>query len=72
MMKKVKIYFLKTENTQPALLTHSMAIMKILSKYDNFKYDACLGLSLGEYSALTAANAIDFKDAVELVEKEDL
>lgn len=62
----------KTENTQPALLTHSMAIMKILSKYDNFKYDACLGLSLGEYSALTAANAIDFKDAVELVRKRGL
>ena len=62
----------KTENTQPALLTHSMAIMKILSKYNNFKYDACLGLSLGEYSALTAANAIDFKDAVELVRKRGL
>ena len=62
----------KTENTQPALLTHSMAIMEILSKYESFKYDACLGLSLGEYSALTAANAIDFKDAVSLVRKRGL
>ena len=62
----------KTENTQPALLTHSMAIMKILSKYEEFKYDACLGLSLGEYSALTAANAMDFKDAVSLVRKRGL
>ena len=62
----------KTENTQPALLTHSMAIMEILSKYESFKYDACLGLSLGEYSALAASNAIDFKDAVELVRKRGL
>ena len=62
----------KTENTQPALLTHSMAIMEILSKYESFKYDACLGLSLGEYSALTAANAMDFKDAVFLVRKRGL
>lgn len=62
----------KTENTQPVLLTHSMAIMEILSKYESFKYDACLGLSLGEYSALTAANAMDFKDAVSLVRKRGL
>lgn len=62
----------KTENTQPALLTHSMAIMEILSKYEGFKYDACLGLSLGEYSALTAAKAIDFKDTVKLVRKRGL
>ena len=62
----------KTENTQPALLTHSMAIMEILSKYESFKYDACLGLSLGEYSALTAANAMDFKDAISLVRKRGL
>lgn len=62
----------KTENTQPALLTHSMAIIEILSKYESFKYDACLGLSLGEYSALTAANAMDFKDAVSLVRKRGL
>ena len=62
----------KTENTQPALLTHSMAIMEILSKYESFKYDACLGLSLGEYSAITAANAMDFKDAVSLVRKRGL
>lgn len=62
----------KTENTQPALLTHSMAIMEILSKYESFKYDACLGLSLGEYSALTAANAMDFNDAVSLVRKRGL
>ena len=62
----------KTENTQPALLTHSMAIMEILSKYESFKYDAYLGLSLGEYSALTAANAMDFKDAVSLVRKRGL
>ena len=46
--------------------------MEILSKYESFKYDACLGLSLGEYSALTAANAMDFKDAISLVRKRGL
>lgn len=62
----------KTENTQPALLTHSMAIMNILEKYNDFSYDACLGLSLGEYTALSASKSIEFKDAVSLVRKRGL
>lgn len=59
----------KTENTQPAIVTHSIAVLEALKKEINLKYDACLGLSLGEYSALVAAEAIDFKDAVSLVKK---
>lgn len=59
----------KTENTQPALLTHSIAIIKILQKYSEFRYDACLGLSLGEYTALTVSGAIEFEEAVSLVRK---
>lgn len=59
----------KTENTQPAIVTHSIALLKSLSEKIDFKYDACLGLSLGEYSALVAANAIEFDEAVSLVKK---
>ena len=59
----------KTENTQPAIVTHSIAVLEALNEKIDLKYDACLGLSLGEYSALVAADAIDFKDAVSLVKK---
>ena len=59
----------KTENTQPAILAHSIALLKILEEEIDLKYDACLGLSLGEYSALVASGAIDFKDAISLVRK---
>ncbi|MBC6003943.1 MAG: ACP S-malonyltransferase [Paeniclostridium sordellii] len=59
----------KTENTQPAIVTHSIALFESLKKKIDLKYDACLGLSLGEYSALVAADAMDFKDAVSIVKK---
>ncbi|MCC0683072.1 ACP S-malonyltransferase [Clostridioides sp. ZZV14-6345] len=59
----------KTENTQPAMVTHSVAVLKAVQAQIDLKYSACLGLSLGEYSALVAADAIDFKDAVCLVKK---
>lgn len=59
----------KTENTQPAMVTHSVAVLKAVQAEIDLKYNACLGLSLGEYSALVAAYAIDFKDAVCLVKK---
>lgn len=57
-----------TENTQPAILTTSIAILKALEK-NNIKPDVVAGLSLGEYSALVSAGAIDFLDAVSLVKK---
>ncbi len=59
----------KTENTQPAIVTHSIALFESLKNKIDLKYDACLGLSLGEYSALVAADAMDFKDAVSIVKK---
>ncbi|MDK3293622.1 ACP S-malonyltransferase [Clostridioides difficile] len=59
----------KTENTQPAMVTHSVAVLKAVQAEIDLKYNACLGLSLGEYSALVAADTIDFKDAVCLVKK---
>ncbi|WP_042271825.1 ACP S-malonyltransferase [[Clostridium] dakarense] len=59
----------KTENTQPAIVAHSIAVLEAIKEEVDLNYDACLGLSLGEYSALVAADAIDFKDAVSLVKK---
>lgn len=59
----------KTENTQPAIVTHSIAVLEAIKEEVDLNYDACLGLSLGEYSALVAADAINFKDAVSLVKK---
>jgi len=58
----------ETINTQPAILTHSIACFKILSEY-GIKPDVVAGLSLGEYSALVAAGSLDFSDAVPLVRK---
>ncbi len=56
----------KTENTQPAILTTSIAILKAFEE-EGFDYDYALGLSLGEYSALVAGDVLDFKDAVNIV-----
>jgi [acyl-carrier-protein] S-malonyltransferase len=56
-----------TKITQPALLTVCLAIYEALKKTDDSAVMG--GLSLGEYSALTAAGAIDFETAVQLVFK---
>ena len=56
----------KTENTQPAILTTSIGILRALQQ-EGFSCDYTAGLSLGEYSALVNAEAIDFSDAVKLV-----
>ena len=57
-----------TYNTQPAILTCSIAAMKVLNE-NGIKPDIAAGHSLGEYSALVAANAISFADAVRTVRK---
>ncbi|MDQ6700683.1 MAG: ACP S-malonyltransferase [Acidobacteriota bacterium] len=57
-----------TENTQPALLTVSVAVYAVL-KQEGFTPDYVAGHSLGEYSALVAARCLDFADAVRLVRK---
>lgn len=56
----------KTENTQPALLTVSIAAYSILAS-EGIQADFVAGHSLGEYSALVAAGALRFADAVRLV-----
>ncbi len=54
----------QTEYTQPAIFLHSVVISSIINKLDA---DAVAGHSLGEYSALVAAGAIQLDDAVKLV-----
>jgi [acyl-carrier-protein] S-malonyltransferase len=58
----------KTENTQPALLTVSVAAYRVLEK-QGIRPDLVAGHSLGEYSALVAAGGLAFQDAVRLVRK---
>ncbi len=59
----------KTWQTQPALLAASVAIYRVWQeKYPHLKPDVMAGHSLGEYSALVCAGALDFQDAVKLVE----
>lgn len=55
-----------TINTQPALLTTSVAALRLLEK-EGIKPDFVAGHSLGEYSALVAGKALAFEDAVWLV-----
>ncbi len=55
-----------TANTQPALLTLSVALWELLQDKE-IRPTACAGHSLGEYSALVAAGVIPFEDAVKLV-----
>jgi [acyl-carrier-protein] S-malonyltransferase len=56
----------ETENAQPALLTHSVAVTRVLAGR-GVAPDAAAGHSLGEFSAHVAAGSIDFADAVRLV-----
>lgn len=57
----------QTENTQPALLTASVALWRAWLEQGGETPIAMAGHSLGEYSALVAAGAIQFADAVKLV-----
>ncbi|PLS16644.1 [acyl-carrier-protein] S-malonyltransferase [Bacillus sp. M6-12] len=58
----------KTANTQPALLTTSVALLKLAAEA-GISADYAAGHSLGEYSALVAAGAIGFEEAVYTVRK---
>jgi [acyl-carrier-protein] S-malonyltransferase len=57
-----------TANTQPAILTCSVATYRVLEE-KGLTPDFVAGHSLGEYSALVAAGALKFTDAVKLVRK---
>lgn len=58
----------KTWQTQPALLTASVAIWRVWQEQNGAMPVVMAGHSLGEYSALVCAGVMDFKDAVRLVE----
>ena len=55
----------QTKVTQPAIFLHSVILAKVLG--DNFKPEMVAGHSLGEFSALVAANALSFEDGLKLV-----
>ncbi len=62
-----------TENTQPALMAVSMAVVRVLEKQGGFtladRANFVAGHSLGEYTALTAAQAFTLDDAARLLKK---
>jgi [acyl-carrier-protein] S-malonyltransferase len=58
----------QTANTQPAILTCSVAVYRVLAE-KGITPDFVAGHSLGEYSALVAAGALKFSDAVQLLRK---
>jgi [acyl-carrier-protein] S-malonyltransferase len=58
----------KSVNTQPALLTHSIAAWRLLEAA-GITPDFCAGHSLGEYSACVAAGALSFEDALVLTRR---
>jgi len=58
----------KTVNTQPALLTHSVAALRLMEAA-GIRPSMAAGHSLGEYSACVAAGAIEFEHALRLVRR---
>jgi [acyl-carrier-protein] S-malonyltransferase len=56
-----------TENTQPAILTTSVASLRVLQSERGMSPQLTAGHSLGEYSALVASEALIFSDAVQIV-----
>lgn len=56
-----------TANTQPAILTASIAVLRVVEQETGLKADYLAGHSLGEYSALVCSGALAFADAVRTV-----
>jgi [acyl-carrier-protein] S-malonyltransferase len=58
----------KTENAQPGIFLVSWVCFQLLKEQaPNLKFDADAGLSLGEFTALTAAGAMSFEDGLRVV-----
>ena len=58
----------KTENAQPGIFLVSWVCFQLLKEQvPNLKFDAAAGLSLGEFTALTAAGAMSFEDGLRVV-----
>lgn len=58
----------KTENTQPAILATSIAMLKALEA-EGIDCEYTAGLSLGEYSSLVMSGSLEFKDALKIVKE---
>jgi [acyl-carrier-protein] S-malonyltransferase len=60
-----------TENAQPAIMAHALAVLRVLEREGNVsirdKVDAVAGHSLGEYSALSAVGAFDISTTAKLL-----
>ncbi len=60
---------METHNAQPALLTHGVAVWRILREQFGARVRCAAGHSLGEFTAHVAAGTFDFETAVKLVRK---
>jgi len=58
----------RTDFTQPALLAASVGMFRVLRR-EGLRFDVAMGHSLGEFSALVATGAVDFKDALRIVRR---
>ena len=59
----------KTDNAQPAIFLMSLACLEALkSQVPGLKFDATAGLSLGEFTALAAADTVSFEDGLRMVQ----
>lgn len=58
---------METHNAQPALLTHGVAVWRLLSEHIGARVRCTAGHSLGEFTAHVAAGTFDFETAVKLV-----
>lgn len=59
----------QTKNTQPLILTASVAMWRVFQSILEISPESMAGHSLGEYTALVCAGSLDFIDAVKLVEQ---
>ncbi|HIM57711.1 MAG TPA: [acyl-carrier-protein] S-malonyltransferase, partial [Gammaproteobacteria bacterium] len=59
----------QTQNTQPAMLAAGYATYRVLTNTADLSPICMAGHSLGEYTALVAAGALDFSDGIQLVRK---
>ncbi len=58
-----------TQNTQPAIFTHSIAVLRAMGARPQEAFHAAAGHSLGEYTAYVAAGSLGFEDALRLVRR---
>lgn len=60
----------ETKNSQTGIYVNSIALLRVLNQlFPNVQPQFCAGLSLGEYSALTASGRLGFHEGISLVEK---